>query len=185
MLEDILTSQAEDIADNDAFFEDEIEDGDLPNTTTALREIFEGNARPNAEGAMYGYALQIICRHMGQQVEGGEYGVADVTDHPYDSLLVKSGIPIPIPEPSDFPMIGYLDFSQLDDEIALAKADHEKVASDSAEAMSAIRGLMNAVGLGLKPGGINPEEIQEDIDAYVETLEAAKKLGKGIISFRH
>ena len=123
--------------------------------------------------------------HIGQPIWGGENGVANVADHPYDSLLVKSGLPFPIPDPSDFPMIGYLDFNQLDQEIALAKADHKKIASDSAEAMSLIRGLMNATGIGVRPGGIKPESIQEDIDAYVETLESAKNLGKGIVSFRH
>ena len=91
LLEDIIKSQAEDIEYNDECFEDEIEDGDFPDTTTALREIFDGNPRISAEGAMYGYALQVICRHMGQPVEGGEYGVANMADHPYESLLVKSG----------------------------------------------------------------------------------------------
>jgi hypothetical protein len=185
LLEEVLESQAEEIEDNDGFFEDEIEDGDSPDTATALRDIFHGNPQRDAEGAMYGYALKIICMHIGQPIYGGEENVADVSAHPYDSLLMKSGIPIPIPEPSDFPVIGYLDFNQLDQEIALAKADHKKAASDSAEAMSAIRGLLDGMGLGTRPGGINPEVIQQDIDTYVETLESAKKLGKGIVSFRH
>jgi hypothetical protein len=185
LLDEILKSQAEDIEEFDAFFESDIEEGELPDTATALREIFYGNPRKDADGAIYGYALKIICQHLGEQVQGGEWGAANVSDHPYDSLLVKSGLPIPIPEPNDFPDMGYLDANQIDQELALAKADHTEIASDSAKSMSAFRTLMNAIGLGMKRSGINPEEIQEDIDAYVETLEAAKKLGKGIVSFRH
>jgi hypothetical protein len=185
LLDELLKSQAEEIENTDAFFEGQIADGELPDTATALREIFHGNPRSDVDGAMYGYALKIICMHIGQPVWGGEDGVADVTAHPYDSLLVRSGLPIPIPKPRDFPMIGYLDFDQLDQELVLAKADHNKIASDSAEAMGAIRGLMNAMGLGVRPGGVNGQFIQEDVDAYVETLESAKNLGKGIVSFRH
>lgn len=180
LLGQILKAQKEEIDDNDAFFEEEIEDGEVPTTETALRQIFYGDPQMGAEGAMYGYALKIICRQLGKIVEGGKYGVADVTDHPYESLLAESGVPIPIPEPSDFPMIGYLAFDQIDAEIARATAKHEKAASDSAELMSIMR-----QAIGLRRGGINAEQIQEDINAYVETLTKAKQLGKGVVSFRH
>ena len=180
LMNQILKEQQEDINDNDAFFEDEIELGEVPNTSTAIRQIFDGNPQMDAEGAIYGYALKIICQHLGEPVWGGEYGVADVTDHPYKSNLLKSGIPIPIPEPSDFPMIGHLSLDQIDDEIELATGKHEKTASDSAEALSALRSAF-----GLRRGEINAEEIQEDIDAYVETLQKAKQLAMGLVSFRH
>jgi hypothetical protein len=166
LLNEILTAQAEDIASNDAFFANKIKAGDLPSTATAIRQIFEGNPRVDIQDALYGYSLQIICRHMGEEVWGGEYGVANVSDHPYDSKLLKSGVPIPIPVPSDFPMIGYLSLNEIDDEIALATAEHAKPSNDSSE-------------------DIDAEEIQEDIDAYVETLQKAKDLGLGIVSFRH
>jgi 2,4-dienoyl-CoA reductase-like NADH-dependent reductase (Old Yellow Enzyme family) len=63
-------------------------------------------------------------------------------------------------------MIGYLSLNEIDDEIALATAEHAKPSNDSSE-------------------DIDAEEIQEDIDAYVETLQKAKDLGLGIVSFRH
>lgn len=185
LLAEILKSQAEEIEDNDAFFEDDIEDGELPDTATALRQIFEGNPQMDGDGAIYGYTLKIICEHLGELVWGGEYGVADVTDHPYDSIMVKSGIPIQLTEPHDFPMIGFLPFDEIDDELALATGDHSEVASDSARQKSAFRSLANAFGLGLRHAQIDPEDIKEDIDAYVETLEKARKSGKGVVSFRH
>jgi len=185
LLAELLQSQADDIHGNDGFFEDEIEDGDLPNTETAIRQIFEGNPQMDAEGAMYGYALKIICEHLGEMIWGGEYGVADVSDHPYDSMLVKSGMPFELPEPSDFPMIGYLPLEQIEAEIEMAEADHATVASEAALQKSTIRSLANAVGLGLRSGSIESEEIKEDIDAYVETLKKAREMGKGVVSFRH
>jgi|SRR5215469_10420136 len=155
LLGDILKSQKEDIEHIDALFEDEIEDGEVvPTTETALRQIVYGDPQMDAEGAVYGYALKIVCRHLGQVVSGGEYGVGDVSAHPYESILAKSGVPIPIPEPSDFPMIGYLAFDQLDDEIRRATAKHEKTASDSTELMSIMRRAM-----GLQRRAINAEEM--------------------------
>lgn len=180
LLKKILESQKAKIRENDAFFEDEIAEGEVPDTATAIRQIIYGNPQMDAEGAVYCYALKIICKHLGKMVRGGEYGVANVADHPYDSLLMQSGIPVPIPEPSDFPVVGYLTLQQIDDEIALATAEHDKVASDSAEVMSALRSLF-----GLSRAGISPEGMQEDIDAYVDTLRKVKKKGKGVVSFRH
>lgn len=163
LLRQILKSQKKEIDDNDACFEEEIEDGEVPATETALRQIFYGDPQMDAEGAMYGYALKIICQQLGEIVEGGKYGVADVTDHPYKSLLAKSGVPIPIPEPRVFPMIGYLALDQIDAEIARATGEHQKT----------------------RRSGINAKQIQEDIDAYVETLTKAKQIRKGVVSFRH
>ena len=185
LLSKILAEQAEEIEDNDAFFEDEIADGDLPDTSTAIRQIFDGNPNMDVDGAIYGYALKIICEHLGEMVWGGEHGVADVTDHPYESMLAKSGIPMKLPAPNDFPMIGYLAFDNIDAEIALATGEHANVASDSAQQKSELRSIANSVGLGLRRAQINAEDIKEDIEAYVETLENAKKLGKGVVSFRH
>ena len=180
LLSQILKSQQEYIENNDGFFEDEIEEGEMPSTATALRQIFYGDPQTDAEGAIYGYALKIICQHLGEAVWGGEHGVGDVSAHPYESKLAKSGMPIPIPEPSDFPVIGYLAYDQIDDELRRATAKHKKAASDSAVLMSLMRRA-----LGLPRGGISAEQIQEDIDAYVETLQKAKQLGKGVVSFRH
>ena len=93
LLDEVLKSQAEEIEDNDAFFEDQIEDGNLPDTATALREIFHGNPRIDVDGAMYGYAMKMICMHIGQPIWGGENGVANVADHPYDSLVAVHANP--------------------------------------------------------------------------------------------
>ncbi|MFN3150000.1 hypothetical protein [Bremerella sp.] len=178
LLAEILNARADDIEELDESFEDEINDGELPSAETALRQIFSGTIQPSMDGDMHAQVLLVICEHLGEQVFGGEYGVAGVADHPYDSLLLQSGPPLPIPEPEDVPEIRYLTLEQIDDEIALASAKHDKVASDSAEAMSTLR-----KAFGLRRGGIDPEEMQEDIDAYIETLQKVKAIGKGVVSF--
>ncbi len=186
LLEEILAAKAEEIERNDAFFEDQIKDGSLPDTATALREIVYGNPRSDVEGAIYCYAFKILCMYLGEPIYGSEGDVSDVSDHPYDSLLVKAGMPIPIPEPADFPEIGHLEFDQLDQEIALAKGDHKKIASDSAQAMSELRNVFESLGFSLaRPSNINPDDIRDDINAYVEILESARKMGKGVVSFRY
>lgn len=183
LLDSILKSQSSEIRDNDSFFEGEIREGDVPDTATAIQEIFAGNVRPVSDGALYGYTLKIICHHLGEQIEVGE-GVAAVADHPYESFLLKLGSPIPIPEPSGFPEIGHLKFGHLDGEISIAKQCQEQQTGKSLEDMT-FGDALNLLSMYQKPGAIYDEDIQEDVEAYIETLEAAKSLGKGVVSFRH
>lgn len=172
LLAKILENKAEDIDDNNAFFEDEIADGEMPDTAMALAQIFHAEVQSNVEGAMYGYALQMLADYMGQLVEGGEYGVAAVRDQPFDSLLLQSGPPIPIPVPSDFPEIGFLSLDQISDEIARARNYQDNLGNDSKLTPYQQRMAQS-------------EEVIEDVHAYIETLEMAQKLGLGIVSFRH
>src|SRR5438067_1648657 len=92
---EVLAARAQDIKDNDEFFEEEIEDGNFPDSKKALREIIAGVITPSqgAEG-MFGYVLKILCEHIGERI-GKD--VACVEDHRFASQLVASGPPIPIP----------------------------------------------------------------------------------------
>ena len=172
LLASILQEQAEEIEDNDGFFEEEIEDGEMPDTTASITQIFDGAIQTDVEGAMYGYALQMIADHMGERVEGGEYGVAAVRDQPFHSLLAESGPPVPIPIPSDFPEIGFLSLDQLPEEIARARNYQDNLGDNSTLTPYQLRMAKS-------------EEVIEDLHAYIETLEQAQKLGLGVVSFRH
>lgn len=203
LLQAILTCNADEIEHVDQSYEIGLEDGDngwpadWPDTASALRQIIYGNPKMNVEGGIYGEALQIICSHLGTPLSGGDYGIADVADHPYDSLLVKSGSPIPIPEPTDWPVIGYLHNNQIDDEIALATTGPKQIARKPSNRLFASGCLLFSAALGQRnvlrnmrelwsrPDKLDYQAIREDIDAYVETLKMAKHLGKGIVSFRH
>ena len=154
-LSEMLDAQGEELEGNDEFFESEIEDGDYPDSEAALREIVAGHVTHKGAEAVYGYVLKIICEQIGEAI-GDD--VAAVRDHPYDSQLLSSGPPIPIPyDESDFPEIGFLAHADIPAEI-------ERI--DNA------------------PTPDN-EELAEDVDAYRATLEEALAKGVSIVSFRH
>ena len=70
---EILKARKQDFKDcNDQWFEDE-EEEDCLKCEQALREIVAGSfgQYEHAEG-MYGYALKIICEHIGQRIGGDD-----------------------------------------------------------------------------------------------------------------
>lgn len=179
LLAELLRAQAQDIKENDEWFEDEIKEEGFPPTKQALREIVLGTFG-NYEGgaAMYGYALKIICGHIGHRV--GADDVAEVAAHPYPSQLVTSGPPIPIPyDDSDFPEIGFLSLPQIPEEINRIDTAPQK----------ARRSVISA-GLSLLTGGragqrMRAEDLAQDIAAYRRTLTEALEKKLAVISFRH
>ena len=107
---------------DDVFF-DEIDRGD-PTVQTALRHILiDGVIPPRSPGYPYGYALELLCHHVGWQLTGPFGGIdiawleevdraLDRAGAPpgYRALVLVSGrLPLPIPRPSDFPGIGMFD----------------------------------------------------------------------------
>ena len=179
LLTEMLRAQAQAIKGNDECFEDEIKDEGFPPTKQALREIVLG-AFGTYEGgeAMYGYALKIICEHIGHRV--GADDVANVADHPYESQLVASGPPVPIPyDETDFPEIGFLSLGQVPEELNRI---------DTAPKTTR-RGVIPAA-LSLLTGGragrqMTADELAQDVAAYRRTLTEALEKKLAVISFRH
>jgi len=176
LLAELLKASAQEIKENDKFFEDEIEGGGFPATKQALREIVVGafGTYEDAE-AMYGYALKIICGHIGHRV--GADDVAEVAAHPYESQLVASGPPIPIPyDDSDFPEIGFLSLAQIPEELNRIDSAPKK----------ARRGLISTT-LSLLTGGrqMTAEDLAQDMAAYRRTLTEALDKKLAVVSFRH
>ena len=60
----------------------------------------------------------------------------------------------------------------------------EKATSDDMDDLT-LGDALNLLSMYQKPGIVFTEEIKKDVLAYIETLEIAKTLGKGVISFRH
>jgi hypothetical protein len=179
LLAEILRTQAQDIKENDEWFEDEIREQGFPPTKQALREIVLGTFGTYEGGeAMYGYALKIICGHIGHRV--GADDVANIADHPYESQLVASGPPIPIPyDESDFPEIGFLSLAQIPKELNRIDTAPQK----------ARRSVISA-GLSLLTGGragrrMTAEDLAQDMAAYRRTLTEALEKKLAVISFRH
>jgi len=179
LLADLLRAQAQELKDNDKYFEEEIEGGGFPATKQALREIVVG-AFGTYEGAeaIYGYALKIICGHIGHRV--GADDVANVADHPYASQLVASGPPIPIPyDETDFPEIGFLSRTQISEEINRIDAAPKKTR----------RGVISTT-LSLLTGGragrqMTADDLAQDMAAYRRTLTEALEKKLAVVSFRH
>ena len=179
LVTELLKARGQDIKDNDEWFEDEIKDEGFPNTKQALREIIAGSFGnyPGGE-AMFGYALKILCEHMGQRV--GADDVADVAAHPYLSLLVTSGPPIAIPyDKSDFPEIGFPSQAQISEEINLIDAAPKKARRRlSLSIVSVLTG-------GRVGRQMTNEEAAADMAAYRRTLIEALDNKLAVVSFRH
>ena len=178
-LAEVIKAHAQDIKENDEWFEDEIQEEGFPPTKQALREIVLGTfgTYEGAE-AMYGYALKIVCGHIGHRV--GADDVANVADHPYESLLVASGPPIPIPyDELDFPEVGFLSLAQIPEELNRIENAPKKT-----------RRSVISAGLSLLTGGwagrrMTAEDLAQDMAAYRRTLTEALDKKLAVISFRH
>lgn len=171
---EILKSQAEEFEDNDAFFEDY---DDCPNSETALREIIAGKIEHKDSEAIYGYILKIICEHIGEFIGADIYAVSD---HPYKSLLVHSGPPIPIPiDECDFPEIGYIAHADIPKEIAMIEAAPRKAKKRLSN------WILRKLTKGMVGREMDDDEMGEEMDHYKGILKDAKKKGLSVVSFRH
>jgi hypothetical protein len=179
LIAELLKAQAKGIKDNDEWFEDEIRDEGFPTTKQALREIVLGTFGTYEGGeAMYGYALKIICEHIGHRV--GADDVAEVAAHPYESQLVISGPPIPIPyDNSDFPEIGFLSLAQIPDEINRIDTAPKKARR------SLSLGIVSVLTGGRVGRQMTREEVADDMAAYRRTLTEASDKKLAVVSFRH
>ncbi|MFM9966143.1 MAG: hypothetical protein ACKV2Q_33615 [Planctomycetaceae bacterium] len=179
LIADVLKERAEELQNNDGFFEDELEAGTIPNSEAALREIVAGTIR-KYEGAepLFGYVLKILCEHIGEFIGGGE--VAAIRDHSYKSQLLASGVPIPIPYTGqNFPEIGFLASHEIPAE--LQRIDRAPPKAKRSFKMT----LLSWLTRGLIGRQMSDAEAVEDMQAYRATLQAALDKGLSVVSFRH
>lgn len=177
LLEEIIASKGEALEDNDAFFEDEIEEGDCPDSVTALRDILSAKTRPEGAEGVYAYTLGILCDHLGQVIGDEVYAVRD---HPYRSQLVRSGPPIPIPyDRADFPEIGHLALADIPAEIARIDKAPPKAKT------SLLLTILSSLSGGMIGKQMNDEEAVEDMAAYRATLQEALDKRLSVVSFRY
>jgi len=110
--------QAERIKDNGEWFADEIASGELPSLGQAIDEIVAGKVTKKQHGSQYGYALEVLCMHLGTRVDEEEFTWFDEFLDPLlkqakqpdtEKLVGRGSIPMKIPEPADFPEIGTID----------------------------------------------------------------------------
>lgn len=178
LLTELLKVRAQDIKDNDEWFEDEIKDEGFPTTKQALRELIAGSFGNHEGGkAMFGYALKILCEHIGQRI--GADDVADVSVHPYASQLVASGPPVPIPHDKDGPEIGFLSLAQIPEEINRIDAAPKKARR------SLFLTIVSVFTGGRVGRQMTNEEAAADIAAYRRALTEALDKKLAVVSFRY
>jgi hypothetical protein len=148
----IKKKHADRIDDNTESFEDEIEDEDAPTLGVAIDEIFAGKCKQKDHGFQYGYALELLCHHLGKRIdeESLSYfddwidpllGKAKHSEKDTQKLIGANTFPIKIPEPADFPTIGTLDdagMKKLD--AALDKIEPLATDDDAKEIIKELRG---------------------------------------------
>lgn len=161
LLSRLMAAYSADLAQLDEWFEDDIEDG-APSSGQALKELVSGDAPKSVSGvAQYGYALEILCRGIGQVMYP-----AHLTQLSTDWLAGRSGLdqlgtsPGPllglVPIPFDFPGVGCVAPDEVESRIAEGRAA-AAVATD--------------VGT------------RECYAEYIGWLEAARKKGVALLSF--
>ena len=130
----------------------------------AVAELINGDLSEDAPGYLYGYAVEAICSHVGEELPN-VCPIAGASDwiEEVDALLEDKGIPVrlnglvyggspvSIPEPDDYPFIG----KWTTDELASAKtafesADLTNVDPEMAETLQQMRGWIEAAAK--KPG---------------------------------
>jgi hypothetical protein len=116
LLSDVLEHQA----DLFACYADQLDDEDESGYSfrQALTDIIEGEYRaPKSRRFLYGYAIEVFCRHFGEviPVPGDEQfnEIGDPEDLEIDSPLVDGELPLPVPSWGDTPYVRFLTPEQV------------------------------------------------------------------------
>jgi hypothetical protein len=95
----------------------------------ALRQLVMGEKLDQDSAAQYGFALELLCGHLGEEIlpdawGGISWGAVEATG--LDDVLMGSGPPVPLPPMPGFPVIAYMTaeaaagrVSELDDAHAI------------------------------------------------------------------
>ena len=106
---------ADDYAEHDENFEDEIGEG-APTLERAVSDIIAGKIpKKSKHGFVYGYAVEKLVQHFGTRIDEDELGLGaskaidkalkKAKQPPFEKLTKNLVMPIAIPVPNDFPDI--------------------------------------------------------------------------------
>ncbi|MCA9228074.1 MAG: hypothetical protein KDA47_20775, partial [Planctomycetales bacterium] len=192
--DELSTGWADELAEIDEWLTDA--DDEFPGVRTLLSDIMDGQIRHRRASAKagYGYALKLLCWHVGAPIM---HNVCCIADQPFSSQLLKSGPPIPIPPADDFPAIGFLEHHEIASELARLQAALD--AATDGNSSRAKPGWLGAVlrWLGVAKAPVPTtlversaehelsEDLLDDMRAYAATLQDAQALGCALVSFYH
>ena len=124
----------------------------------AVAELINGESSKDGPGYLYGYALEAVCAHVGRElpnicpIAGASSWIEEVDAFLESkgipirlSKLVQWGSPVPIPEPDDYPSIGYWSSDEIPPSIrAFAAADLSGAENDMVETLSQLRSWLQS-----------------------------------------
>lgn len=156
----LCAEYADDLKENASWFEDDIADG-APTLARALRDLLWGE--PKVEhGFQYGYAAELLCRHLGERVDDLELASFDEVADPLlrvsktSELLGRGVMPMTFPAPEDFPEIGTV----------------EAEACEHSDGMFAYASLMT-----------DDDNARTVMEAVGRWFDRAQELKRGLVSF--
>lgn len=150
------------------FEQDDCEEDDEgePTLEEALHEVVEGRPLREGYGHKYGHVLKLLCWHFGEHLPNAHFSAmhhdwADQVDGeligagvPEEAFglkrhLMYRGAPVAIPEPDDFPFIGYLKAAEVGPALrALRAADFAELSPEVRDAVEELRGWLEACSRG-------------------------------------
>jgi len=137
---------------------DDIDDEAEMSCAQALAELVNGTQPKDGAGYLYGYALEALCGHLGEELPNicpiaGASAWIEEMDRLLASRrvplqlmqLVFGGSPVPIPEPDDAPCIGVWRADELPAAAAAFRAlDPSGLDHDMTETLAQFRGWVEA-----------------------------------------
>jgi hypothetical protein len=137
---------------------DDIDEDAEMTCAEAVAELVNGETSDDAPGYLYGYALEAICAHVGEElpnicpIAGASDWIEEV-----DAVLKRKGIPVrlsglvfggspvPIPEPDDYPSIGKWPAAEVPGALkAFQSLDVTDIDDEMAETLAQMRGWLEA-----------------------------------------
>lgn len=82
----------------------------------AIKELIAGKITRRKNAATYGYALENLCRTLGQFL--GDVGTDQLRSLKLKTQLSKVRLPVKVPKSGDFPYISFLEAHEVQDEVA-------------------------------------------------------------------
>lgn len=120
----VIAENCEEIESIDEWFADEIEEDECPPAAQAVEELICGTPSPSEDAApQYLYALELICRSLGERV-AHDVDIEEFDSINEDHLLRRC--PISIEDLPDFPGIGYLEAEECASELERQSKNPER-----------------------------------------------------------
>lgn len=142
------------------FEQDESVDENEPTLEKALSDLLAGAELSTAHGHKYAYALDLLCDHFGEFLDNSAWSAmrGEWADDVYQAMkragideqavsvndhLMFRGSPIAIPEPDDFPSIGFLRKQEIGNAVkAIDSGDLSSMDEEIKESVMQIRGWL-------------------------------------------